>query len=430
MRIYEQGKDAESDICATLTSGASTSLPEVEQIVREIIEQVRTSGDSALVDYGRRFDSPSLSGILVPPETIADASERVDRQILEALEKAAGNIREFHEKEKQGSWRSSNGGVTLGQIVTPVDSVGIYVPGGRATYPSSVLMTAIPASVAGVKRIAIATPAAPDGEVPAVVLAACRIAGVSTVYRMGGASAVAAFAYGTETVERVDKVVGPGSNYVNVAKRLLFGQIGIDSLAGPSEVLIVSDGSVDPTWLASDLIAQAEHGGESKSILITWDREHAEAVVESLERQAPQQPRHSEIEQSLASAGAVIVARDETEAARLANLCAPEHLQLCVSEPEAWLGSIRNVGAVFAGGWSPVPIGDYVAGPSHTLPTGTAARFSSALGVAEFQKRTSLIWYSREAYTADAEAACAIAEAEGLHAHAASLRARFGGNDQ
>ncbi len=426
MRIFEQGVDSEQDILAVLTAGSALEDPTIEDSVRQIIERVRNEGDSAVLDLGRRFDSDRLDSLVVPEQEIQQSSTLVSQDILDSMRRAADNIRDFHMREKESSWFHAADGVTLGQIVQPLDSVGIYVPGGRALYPSTVLMTALPAAVAGVGRIAVATPCGPDGQVSPLVLSACALSGVSRVYKMGGAQAIAAFAFGTQTVSRVDKVVGPGNQYVNVAKRLLFGQIGIDALAGPSEVLILTDGSCRPEWIASDLIAQAEHGGESKSILITWSRVVADQVLSSISALLETQPRADYIRQSLATRGAIIVVDRGDDAVHLTNICAPEHLQLLVANPMDWLGYIRNAGAIFVGEYSPVPLGDYVAGPSHTLPTGTSARFSSALGVAEFQKRSSLIWYSRQGYATDARAAMALAEAEGLVAHRMALEMRLG----
>ena len=425
MRILEQGIDSESDILAVLTAGSATNELEIEAVVREICQQVQRDGDQALLELGQRFDSGELSSIEVDASEIEAAFHSTPPHITTALQRAASNIHRFHEAEKQSSWMTLNGGSTLGQIVRPMESVGIYVPGGKAAYPSTVLMTAIPAAVAGVERVAVATPVAADGSVPRVVLAACHLCGVKQVYKMGGAQALAAFAYGTATVQRVDKVVGPGNQYVNVAKRLLFGRIGVDSLAGPSEVLIIADASVPADWIAADLMAQAEHGAESKSIVITWSRVLADKILSSIGALCRLEPRSEWISQSLAARGALIVVEDEVEALRLTNLCAPEHLQLLVGNPQEWIGRVRHAGAIFAGSYSPVPLGDYAAGPSHTLPTGTSARFSSALGVAEFQKRTSLIWYDKNEYAEDAKAAVTLAEAEGLHAHATSLRLRM-----
>ncbi len=425
MRILIQGVDPAETISSALELGAAVMQPGVESLVREIIEDVRVRGESALLDLGRRFDCPRLEKIAVPRDEIERAAARVGDDLWQALERAAGNIRRFHEEEKQSSWVTARGGATLGQLVKPVDCAGLYVPGGRACYPSSVLMTAIPASVAGVKRIYLATPAGPDGRPPDAVLAACSLCGVTGVFNMGGAQAIAAFAFGAGCVPRVDKIAGPGNQYVNTAKRLLFGQVGIDSLAGPSEVLIVADDCAPAEWIAADLIAQAEHAGDSKAILVALSREVAEAVNSAVEKRVRAEPRRELIEQSLSSGGVIIVAESPDAALELVNTCAPEHLQLLVRDPQEWIPGVRNAGAIFAGPYTPVPLGDYAAGPSHTLPTGTSARFLSALGVAEFQKRTSLLWYGRDAMQEDARAAMVIAEAEQLHAHKAALEIRL-----
>lgn len=425
MRVFEQGIDRDADIAAALAAGSPADDPAVEAVVQDILQQVKQRGDDALLELGRRFDSPDLDAISVPADAGAEAWERISEQLRDALQRAADNIRRFHEEEKQQSWFSSRGGSMLGQIVTPIDSVGIYVPGGRAQYPSTVLMTAMPASVAGVGSIAIATPSGEGGQVSDSVLAACHLAGVTRIYRMGGAQAIAAFAYGTASVARVDKVVGPGNQYVNAAKRLVFGHVGIDSLAGPSEVLIIADESANPDWVAADLIAQAEHGGESKSILITWSRGLADRVLSAVSRQLASEPRADLIRRSLSSMGAVVVARDADEAVRLSNISAPEHLQILAREPAQFITRLRNAGAIFVGPYTPVPLGDYVAGPSHTLPTGASARFCSALGVAEFQKRSSLLWYRPEEYSDEAPAAMYLAETEGLWAHKKALQMRL-----
>lgn len=427
MLFLKQGVDSDQAIASALERGAPAAESEVESAVREIISDVRQRGDQALLDLGRRFDCPVLSRISVPASEIEQAASRVDRPVTQALQHAAENIRAFHTEEKQSSWVMTRGPALLGQLVRPLGSVGLYVPGGRACYPSSVLMTAIPASVAGVERICLATPPAGTGQPPDIVLAACHLCGISDVFSVGGAQAIAAFAYGTASVPRVDKIAGPGNQYVNVAKRLVFGQVGIDSLAGPSEVMIVADGSAPAEWAAADLIAQAEHAGDSRAILLALSRPVGEAVVEAVRRQLAREPRRDLIEQSLSGYGAVIVASGRQGALDLINTCAPEHLQMLVEDPQTWLDGIKSAGAVFVGPYTPVPLGDYVAGPSHTLPTGTAARFMSGLGVSEFQKRTSLLWYGREGYEPDARAAMVVAEAESLSAHRRSLEVRLDG---
>jgi histidinol dehydrogenase len=425
MRVFEQGIDRDQDIREALVAGSPTDDLEVESAVRDIIAQVKDRGDKALLELGQKFDSPDLKEIAVSTEEIEDAASNTPRDVLNALSHAAENVRKFHQREKENSWFHSEGSTTLGQIVRPIDTVGIYVPGGKAAYPSTVLMTAIPASVAGVGDICIATPAGPGGKVPDSVLAACRLCGVTSVFKMGGAQAVAAFAYGTNSVPRVDKIVGPGNQYVNSAKRQVFGQVGIDSLAGPSEVLIIADENSEPAWVAADLISQAEHGGDSKSILVTWSRTLVDRVLYSISAQLENEPRAEYIRKSLSSRGVVLLVKGPEEALLWTNICAPEHLQIMVRQPQDWIGQISNAGAIFIGPYSPVPLGDYVAGPSHTLPTGASARFSSALGVAEFQKRTSLIWYGADEYFKDAPAAIKLADIEGLAAHKKSLELRL-----
>lgn len=427
MRVLEQGIDRDEDIRSALDAGAPASDPQLEAAVLGIIAQVRQRGDEALMELGRKFDSDDLDALSVDPAELRRALLALPLELRSSMERAAENIRRFHVQEKAESWVSTRGGTSLGQLVRPLESVGVYVPGGRAAYPSTVLMTVIPAQVAGVPHVAVASPCGQGGRLPDSVMAACALCGVEKVYRVGGAQAIAAFAFGTHTIARVDKVVGPGNQYVNSAKRLLFGHLGIDSLAGPSEVLVIADETADPDWVAADLIAQAEHGGESRSVLVTWSRQLADRVLGAFSAQLADAPRAEYIRQSLGTSGLILLVRGADDAVYWSNVCAPEHLQLSVRDPQQWLGRLVNAGAIFVGPYSPVPLGDYAAGPSHTLPTGSAARFSSALGVAEFQKRTSLIWYGPDEYAEDARAGMVLAESEGLDAHRRCLEMRLKG---
>jgi histidinol dehydrogenase len=397
----------------------------VIETVRAIIADVRTRRDIAVLDYARRFDG-------APAEAVADLSVTLDeaRAALaqlaadqrQALQSAHDRIRAFHERQLQSSWDYREpDGTRLGQRVTPLERVGIYVPGGKAAYPSSVLMNAVPAKVAGVREIVMVSPNASP-----MVLAAAAIAGVDRILALGGAHAVAALAYGTESVPRVDKIVGPGNVYVAEAKRQVFGQVGIDMIAGPSEILVISDGSAPADWVAMDLFSQAEHDEAAQALLLSPDRAHLDAVDAAIQRLLPGLPRREVIAKSLEGRGALIQTRDLAEACAIANRIAPEHLELCVREPQALLGSLRNAGAIFLGQYSSEALGDYCAGPNHVLPTSGSARFSSPLGVYDFQKRTSLIEVSRPAADKLGRIAATLAEGEGLGAHARSAQMRIG----
>jgi histidinol dehydrogenase len=402
--------------------------PAVEAAVERILEQVRGRGDGALVELTARFDrwTPrSAADLQVTPAELAAALARIPPAVRAALEFAAGRIRDYHERQRLESWRvREDDGTELGQRITPLDRAGLYVPGGTAAYPSSVLMNALAAKVAGVPELVMVTPT-PGGEVNDAVLAAAAIAGVDRVVRVGGAQAVGALAFGTETVPAVDKIVGPGNAYVAAAKRRVFGRVGIDMVAGPSEIVVIADGSADPDWVALDLLAQAEHDVIAQSILLSPDAALLSAVAEALAKRAPALPRREIARASLAARGALIGVRDLDEAAALANRIAPEHLELAVADPDRLLGRIRHAGAVFLGHASSEALGDYCAGPNHVLPTSRTARFSSPLGVYDFQKRTSLIRVSPEAAGRLGRVAATLARAEGLEAHAASAEARI-----
>jgi histidinol dehydrogenase len=400
----------------------------IDAAAAAIVDDVRGRGDAALLEYTNRFDrtaAPSVAALEIPAAEMRTALESLPLEDRAALETAARRIRAFHEKQRGESWSvTEDDGTELGQRVTPLDSVGVYVPGGLAAYPSSVLMNVIPAQVAGVREIVMASPT-PDGVRNPLVLAAAALAGVTRAFAVGGAQAVAALAYGTETVPAVDKIVGPGNAYVAAAKRHVFGVVGIDMIAGPSEILVICDGATEPDWIAMDLFSQAEHDELAQAILLTPDATFIERVQESVARLLPAMPRRAIIEKSLAGRGALILTRDLEDACAVANRIAPEHLEISTDEPQRWAALIRHAGAIFLGRHSSESLGDYCAGPNHVLPTARTARFSSPLGVYDFQKRTSLIRVSPQgAHTLGAVAA-RLADGERLPAHAASARLRF-----
>ncbi len=399
----------------------------VERAVAAILEDVRGRGDEALVEYTRRFDrwSPASAADLgIAPAACREALGRIGAADRQALETAAARIRAYHGHLRLEGWRVEEAdGTMLGQQVTPLDRVGLYVPGGKAAYPSSVLMNAIAAKVAGVPELVMVVPT-PDGAANDHVLAAAAIAGVDRVFRIGGAQAVGALAYGTRTVPAVDKIVGPGNAYVAAAKRRVFGRVGIDMVAGPSEILVVADATANPGWVAMDLFSQAEHDEIAQSILVTPDAALADRVQEAMRCAIAAMPRRAIIEASLAGRGAIIVVRDLDEACAIANRIAPEHLELAVADPDALLPKIRHAGAIFMGHYASESLGDYCAGPNHVLPTSRTARFSSPLGVYDFQKRSSLIRVSRGAAASLGRVATTLARAEGLEAHARSAELR------
>ncbi len=409
-----------------LVNRSNLDLLSQDQTVKDILSRVKEEGDSALLEYTHRFDRNdfSLEGLRVSEEETREACKMVKPGELDALKGAADNIRKFHERQVQGSWEYEEGGVLLGQIVRPLERVGIYVPGGKASYPSSVLMNAVPARVAGVEEIIMCCPA-PDGETSPHVLAAADLAGVSAVYKVGGAQAVAAMAYGTATVPRVDKIVGPGNIYVALAKRMVFGIVDIDMIAGPSEILIVADDSARPDFIAADLLSQAEHDEEAIPVLVTPSENLARQVAEELEKQKKKLNRQSIIEASLKHRCRLFVVASLEDAVELAGRIAPEHLELAVDDPRHWAEKVRNAGAVFLGHYTPEAIGDYLAGPNHVLPTSGTARFSSPLGVYDFVKKTSLISYSRKALEQSAERVRILAEMENLDAHANAVKIRL-----
>lgn len=402
--------------------------PEITRRAEAIVDDVRERGDAAVLEYTARFDRMAvekLSDLMITAEEMRQALETLPDEQRTAIEEAARRIRVFHEYELEKSFSICDEyGNRLGQRVTPVDSVGLYVPGGLAAYPSSVLMNAMPARVAGVKRIEMVVPT-PGGQKNQLVLAAASLAGVSRAFTIGGAQAVAALAYGTETIEAVDKIVGPGNAYVAAAKRKVFGRVGIDMIAGPSEILVICDGKTNPDWIAMDLFSQAEHDVLAQAVLLTPDAAFADAVEASMDRQIEEMPRKDIIRKSLANRGAIIVTRDLEEACRIADTIAPEHLEMSTDEPEKWAELIHHAGAIFLGRFSSEALGDYCAGPNHVLPTSRTARFSSPLGVYDFQKRTSMIHVQQSGVTPLAHIAECLAKGESLFAHAASAHYRI-----
>jgi len=401
---------------------------QVNESVRHILHEVKTRGDAAVMEFTEKFDRlkvSSMAELEIGQDRLQAALEKIPQDQREGLEKAAERIRDYHERQNQQSWQyEDEDGTVLGQKVTPLDRAGLYVPGGKAAYPSSVLMNAIPAKVAGVSQLIMVVPT-PDGVVNDMVLAAAAIAGVDRVFALGGAQAVGALAYGTETVPAVDKIVGPGNIFVATAKREVFGVVGIDMIAGPSEILVISDGKTDPDWIAMDLFSQAEHDEQAQSILVSPDGDFLDAVEASINKLLPTMEREEIIRTSMTSRGALIQVADLKEAAEVSNRVAPEHLELSVEDPQAMLDDIRHAGAIFMGRHTAEALGDYCAGPNHVLPTSGTARFSSPLGVYDFQKRSSLIGFSAEGADRMGRVASVLARGEGLTAHARSAEYRI-----
>ena len=424
---------ADSDFTArldALLAFESAQDDSIERTVIDILAEVKRRGDAAVVDYSNRFDRLSvgaMANLELPKAELQAALEGLPADKRQALEAAAGRIQAYHERQKAEGWSYTEAdGTLLGQMITPLDRVGLYVPGGKAAYPSSVLMNAIPAKVAGVKELIMVVPT-PGGEKNALVLAAAALAGVDRVFTIGGAQAVGALAYGTETVPQVDKIVGPGNAYVACAKRRVFGIVGIDMVAGPSEILVVTDGTANPDWVAMDLFSQAEHDELAQSVLISSDAAFIDQVQASIEKLLPTMPRQQVIRTALENRGALIAVADMDEACAIANRVAPEHLELALSEPDPWVAKIHHAGAIFIGHYTSESLGDYCAGPNHVLPTSGSARFSSPLGVYDFQKRTSLIKVSRLGAQTLGRIASTLAQGEGLPAHAQSAEFRLEG---
>ena len=411
-----------------LLAWEGVSNDQVNQTVREILREIRSRGDQALIEYTNRFDrlpAGEMAELTLPQERLQQALEGLPEDQRSALEHAAERVRLYHQHQKMESWSyTEEDGTLLGQQVTPLDRVGLYVPGGKAAYPSSVLMNAIPAKVAGVEELIMVVPT-PDGVVNELVLAAAAISNVDSVYTVGGAQAVAALAYGTETIPQVDKIVGPGNIYVATAKGMVFGAVGIDMIAGPSEILVVCDGATDPDWIAMDLFSQAEHDEDAQSILLSPDGQFLDAVEQSIGRLIGEMERADIIQTALDERGALIQVENMEQAVEVTNFIAPEHLELSVEDPEVLLPEIRHAGAIFMGRYTAEALGDYCAGPNHVLPTSRTARFSSPLGVYDFQKRSSLIMCSADGASELGKTASVLARGEGLTAHARSAEYRI-----
>lgn len=421
MKILKTGKETAAFL-KLLRKRASGISPEIEKAVKDILDDVRENGDAAIKRYTHKFDQHVLPLKLKASE-IRRYAKMVDKNIIKALQISAKRIQNFHERQKEESWSFKKNGALLGQIIRPIERAGIYVPGGKASYPSTVLMNVIPAQVAGVKEITLCVPT-PNGEINPYVMAAIELLGVKDVYRIGGAQAVGAMAYGTKSIKKVDKIVGPGNIYVALAKKMVFGEVGIDMIAGPSEILIIADNAANPAFIAADILSQAEHDEMASSILITDSEVLAEKVILEIGNQLKHLKRKEIAKKSLTKFGAIIKTKNISKGISIANQIAPEHLEIMTKEPEKYVDSIKNAGAIFLGQWTPEPLGDYSAGPNHTLPTSGTARFSSPLGVYDFVKRTSLLMFEKNGFNKLANTVEAIADIEGLEAHANTIRIR------
>ncbi len=421
IKIMKYGEVDNKDIFARGTAATS-----VEDIVTAIIDNVKANGDKALFEYCEKFDKAKLSSLEVSAEEIEEAFNAVEPKFVEIIRAAAENIKEFHSRQVRNSFiLNEKDGVVIGQKVIPIEKVGLYVPGGTAAYPSTVLMDSIPAKIAGCSEIVMVTPPNADGKVNPVILAAAKIAGVDRIFKVGGAQAVAALAYGTESVPKVDKIVGPGNAFVAEAKKQVFGMVSIDMIAGPSEILVVADKTCVPKFVAADLLSQAEHDKMASAVLVCDDMDFAKAVSAELERQIPLLPREEIARTSIDNNGKIIVADDLLKAIDIANEIAPEHLELCMDNPFDYLDKIKHAGSIFMGKYCPEALGDYFAGPNHTLPTSGTARFSSPLSVDDFVKKTQYTYYTKDALSAVADDIAFFAEKEGLSAHARSATVRF-----
>lgn len=428
MRKVILSEDTKKDILENLLKRSPNSYGKFEASVAAILADVKEKGDEAVFDYTKRFDGADINAanIIVTKEEIDEAYSLVDKQLVEVIRKALVNIREYHAKQKQYSWFDSTpNGTILGQKVTPLNRVGVYVPGGKAAYPSSVLMNIIPAKVAGVSQIIMTTPPGKDGRVNPGTLVAANEAGVDVIYKVGGAQAIAAMAYGTDSIRKVDKIVGPGNIYVALAKKAVYGHVSIDSIAGPSEILVIADETANPRYVAADLLSQAEHDEMASAILITTSEELADKVSKEIDSFVAELSRSEIISKSLENYGYILIARDIDEAVETANEIASEHLEIVTKDPFTVMTKIRNAGAIFLGEYSSEPLGDYFAGPNHVLPTNGTAKFFSPLGVDDFIKKSSIISYSREALEPIHEDIIKFANAERLTAHANSIKVRF-----
>lgn len=430
IQIIDLRANKDSNIFEKLASRSQIEYGDVLRRVEDIIENVKKEGNTAIIKYTEMFDKVLLKEdrLRVTSEEIEEAYENVDQKLLEAIRKAKKNIEKFHKKQRKNSWFSTeDDGVILGQLTRPLEVTGIYVPGGTAAYPSSVLMCAMPAKVAGVEKIVMSTPPGKDGKVNPVILVTACEAGVEEIYKVGGAQAVAAMAFGTESIPKVDKIVGPGNIYVATAKRIVYGYCDIDMIAGPSEIMVVADETAKPAFVAADLLSQAEHDELASSVLVSTSESIAKGVKAEVEKQASRQPRKDMILKSLKDYGAIIIVDNLDSAAKVVNRIAPEHLELCVKEPFSFLGSVKNAGSIFLGNYSTESLGDYIAGPNHVLPTSGTARFFSPLSVSDFTKKSSIISYTKKGLEKVKDDIIIFAESEGLKAHADAVRIRFKG---
>lgn len=428
IKIIDVRNGGDKELYENLVKRSQVDLSDVQKRVEEIIKNIRENGDRAVFEYTRMFDRVELNSdnIKVSKEEIEEAYKKVDIKLIEVIRKAKQNVESFHRKQVENSWFSpEKDGVILGQMYRALELVGVYVPGGTAPLPSSVLMNIIPAKVAGVEKVIMATPPDKEGSVNPVILVAANEAGADEIYKMGGAQAIAALAFGTGTIPKVDKITGPGNIYVNTAKRMVFGYCDIDMFAGPSEVMVVADNSANPEFVAADLLSQAEHDILSASILVTTSEKLASEVQSEIERQTGYLARKDIIQKAIDGYGAVVIVESMEDAVKIVNKIAPEHLELCVEEPFSLLGSIKNAGAIFLGNYSSEPLGDYFAGPNHVLPTSGTARFFSPLNVGDFVKKSSVISYTRQALQGVKDDVILFAEAEGLTAHANAIKIRF-----
>ncbi len=425
IKIYDGEKMPVSEILDRKDE-MNEETEKIEKIVRDIIDDVRKNGDNALFRYCEKFDKAKLTALKVSDDEIKEALREIDDEFLAILEEAKENIEAFHRLQKRSNFiKNDKDGVILGQKIMPVERAGLYVPGGTASYPSSVLMNAVPAQIAGVTKIVMVTPPSKSGKIAPQILAAAHVAGVHEIYKVGGAQAIAAFAYGTETIPKVDKIVGPGNIFVATAKKAVFGTVSIDMVAGPSEILVIADETCNPKYVAADMLSQAEHDKMASSVLITNSSSLAKEVQAELEVQIPLLPRAEICRASIDNNGKIIVVNDIKDAIDTANAIAPEHLELCVREPFMYLNDIKNAGSIFLGKNVPEALGDYFAGPNHTLPTMGTARFSSPLGVDDFIKKSSFIYYTEDALKKDKDKIVSFAKREGLDAHAKSISIRF-----
>lgn len=421
MKILREKKEIEDFLRGLKQRSLGTDLG-AEKVVKDILDDIRKNADEALINYTSRFDRHKLP-LKITNEEIKRVAKKADKKVVRALLISAKRIRKFHERQKEKTWFIKKKNSLLGQIIRPLDRVGVYVPGGKASYPSTVLMNVIPAQVAGVKEIALCVPT-PDGEMNPYVMAAVEMLGIKEAYRIGGAQAIGALAFGTESIKKVDKIVGPGNIYVALAKKMVFGEVDIDMIAGPSEILIIADKEADPRFIAADMLSQAEHDEMASSITLTDSDSLAESIAQEIYSQLKKLKRKDIAEKSLKNYGAIIKTKNIKEAIEIANEIAPEHLEIMTKKPEKDLKFIKNAGAIFLGRWTPEPLGDYSAGPNHTLPTGGTARFSSPLGVYDFIKRSSLLMFSEKGFKELADIVEIIADIEGLEAHANTVRVR------